>query len=129
MFGQGRSDHVNFINVGVPTVFFSDATGPCYHTDSDDDRGRRLRQARPQIGILQRAVQTLASTNTLPTFTPTGTPLATYADASVLRDAIDALQVDLATVPGRDRRRSSPAIASSWTGSRRRSGRVRQHRR
>ena len=37
VFGQGRSDHVNFINVGVPTVFFSDATGPCYHTDSDDD--------------------------------------------------------------------------------------------
>ena len=34
-----------------------------------------------------------------PTFTPTGTPLATYADALVLRDAINALQADLALFP------------------------------
>ena len=99
VFGQGRSDHVNFINVGVPTVFFSDATGPCYHTDSDDDAVVDYGKLNAQIGILQRTVQTLATTNTLPTFTPTGTPLATYADVLVLRDAIDALQVDLALFP------------------------------
>ncbi len=108
VFGQGRSDHVNFINVGVPTVFFSDATGPCYHTDSDDDAVVDYGKLNAQIGILQRTVQTLATTNTLPTFTPTGTPLATYADALVLRDAIDALQVDLALFP--------PATATQLAG-------------
>ena len=129
VFGQGRSDHVNFINVGVPTVFFSDATGPCYHTDSDDDAVVDYGKLNAQIGILQRTVQTLANTNTLPTFTPTGTPLATYADALVLRDAIDALQVDLALFP--------PATATQLAGypgragcdRGRRSGRLRRHRR
>jgi hypothetical protein len=110
VFGQGRSDHVNFINVGVPTVFFSDATGPCYHTDSDDDAVVDYGKLNKQIGILQRTVQTLASTNALPTFTPTGTPLATYADALVLRDAIDSLQVDLALFP--------PATATQLVGFR-----------
>ena len=54
IFGQGRSDHVNFINVGVPTVFFSDATGPCYHTDSDDVAVVDFDKLDQQIGILQR---------------------------------------------------------------------------
>ena len=36
VFGQGRSDHAPFIAAGIPTVFFSDSTGPCYHTDMDD---------------------------------------------------------------------------------------------
>ncbi|MGH9217311.1 MAG: M20/M25/M40 family metallo-hydrolase, partial [Acidimicrobiales bacterium] len=31
IFGQGRSDYLPFIQAGVPTVFFSDSTGPCYH--------------------------------------------------------------------------------------------------
>ena len=36
IFGQGRSDYVNFTDVGVPNVFFSDSTGPCYHTAQDE---------------------------------------------------------------------------------------------
>ena len=36
IFGQGRSDYVNFTAVGVPNVFFSDSTGPCYHTVDDE---------------------------------------------------------------------------------------------
>src|SRR5262249_49170484 len=36
IFGQGRSDYQPFINAGVPTLFFSDMTGRCYHTPDDD---------------------------------------------------------------------------------------------
>jgi len=36
IFGQGRSDYVNFTRAAIPRVFFSDATGPCYHTAQDD---------------------------------------------------------------------------------------------
>jgi Zn-dependent M28 family amino/carboxypeptidase len=32
VFGQGRSDHANLIAAGVPSVFFTDSTGPCYHS-------------------------------------------------------------------------------------------------
>ena len=56
VFGQGRSDHVNFITAGVPSVFFSDATGPCYHTDTDDDAVVDYGKLDQQIGILQRTV-------------------------------------------------------------------------
>ena len=110
MFGQGRSDHVNFIGAGVPTVFFSDATGPCYHTDSDDLAVVDYGKLDAQIAIVHRTMQTLAATNVPPTFTPTGTPLATYADALVLRDAINALQADLALFP--------PATATQLVGFR-----------
>ncbi|MGH8978739.1 MAG: M28 family peptidase, partial [Acidimicrobiia bacterium] len=98
VFGQGRSDHVNFINVGVPTVFFSDATGPCYHTDSDDIAVVDFDKLDRQIGIIGRLVRDLATTDVLPTFT-SGNPVATYDDAVVLTDAVDALQADLALFP------------------------------
>ena len=36
IFGQLRSDYANFVLRGrVPTVFFSDSTGGCYHTTGD----------------------------------------------------------------------------------------------
>jgi hypothetical protein len=110
VFGQGRSDHVNFINAGVPTVFFSDATGPCYHTDSDDLAVVDFGKLDQQIAILLRTMRNLVATNVPPTFTPTGNPLATYDDAVVLRDAIDALQADLALFP--------PATATQLVGFR-----------
>ena len=47
IFGQGRSDYVNFTGVQVPNVFFSDSTGPCYHTAQDEVERRRLLEARP----------------------------------------------------------------------------------
>ena len=36
IFGQGRSDYVSFLGRQAPTVFFTDATGPCYHTNDDE---------------------------------------------------------------------------------------------
>ena len=98
IFGQGRSDYVNFTAVGIPNVFFSDSTGPCYHTVDDEVGVVDWGKLDKQVAILQRVMTTLASTNVRPTFV-SGSPLATYADAIVLRDAIDALQADLATFP------------------------------
>jgi Zn-dependent M28 family amino/carboxypeptidase len=96
VFGQGRSDHVPFIAAGVPSVFLSDATGPCYHTDADDIAAVDFAKLDEQIGGLTRITRTLATTNDLPSFT-TGTPLATYEDAVVLRDAVVRLLDDLDT--------------------------------
>ncbi len=61
-FGQGRSDHVNFVNARVPSVFFSDATGPCYHSDSDDVAVVDFDKLELQIEILNRLMRSLAST-------------------------------------------------------------------
>ena len=36
IFGQLRSDYVNLVAVGIPTVFFTDANNGCYHTVNDD---------------------------------------------------------------------------------------------
>ena len=55
-----------------------------------------------QIGILQRAVYTLASTNAPPTFV-TGSPLATYSDAIVLRRRDQRAASRPCHLPGRGR--------------------------
>ena len=83
IFGQGRSDHVPFITAGVPSVFFTDATGPCYHTDSDDIDVVDFNKLDEQIGVLLRLTRSLADTDDLPTFT-TGLPNMTYDDAAIL---------------------------------------------
>jgi hypothetical protein len=88
IFGQNRSDYVNFLSKQVPSVFFTDATGPCYHTNQDEigivDFGKLDRQ----IAIALRATRELANTSTPPAFA-SGTPLVTYADAVVLQRVIE----------------------------------------
>jgi len=36
VLGQGRSDHANFLNKNVPSVFFTDSNNGCYHTTGDE---------------------------------------------------------------------------------------------
>lgn len=83
IFGQGRSDYVPFLGGRVPIVFFSDATGPCYHTNDDEIGVVDFGKLDQQIAIALRVTRGLASTDTPPTFVP-NTPLATYADAVVV---------------------------------------------
>ena len=85
IFGQGRSDHAPFIAAGIPTVFFSDSTGPCYHTDMDDPEIVDHPKLAHQIGTAQRLVRDLANTPTPPSF-QTGQPLATFDDAATLAE-------------------------------------------
>jgi len=65
--GLSRSDHSSFADVNVPLVFFSDATGGCYHTNGDEvgvvDFGKLEKEG--QIGL--KLTLDLAATTTPPT--------------------------------------------------------------
>lgn len=98
IFGQGRSDHARFFSAGVPTVFFGDATGPCYHTTRDTYdvlNGPKLDEQR-NIGVA--LVDGLASGSVTPSFDG-GAPLATFEDAVVIDDFVNrgAADFDLFT--------------------------------
>ena len=97
IFGQGRSDHAPFIAAGIPTVFFSDSTGPCYHTDMDDPEIVDHAKLAHQIGTAQRLVRDLANTPTPPSF-QTGQPLATFDDAATLAEVANRF-VEIGDLP------------------------------
>lgn len=93
IFGLGRSDHANFASADVPTVFFTDATGPCYHTTEDTydvlDQGKL--QEQRDIGVA--LVTDLAAGATTPSFT--AAPLGTFDDAVVMKALVDAGLADI----------------------------------
>jgi hypothetical protein len=101
IFGQGRSDYANFIGAQVPTVFFSDSTGPCYHTAQDAfgvvDFGKMYRQ----IEIAYSVAAGLSQDQGRPAFVP-NTPLATFADAVALQTVAHAAIIDLARFSAAD---------------------------
>lgn len=96
LFGQGRSDYVNFVNKSVPTIFYSDSTGPCYHTNGDEvavvDFGKLEQQAQRVLSL----TTTLANTPTLPAFVAPNSPPARYEDAVILDEVLTAGLADLA---------------------------------
>lgn len=96
IFGQNRSDYIQFVNASVPTVFFSDATGPCYHTNADEfgivDFAKLERQSR--IGIALTI--DLATTDTPPAYSPPAATLAVFEDALVLQEILAAGVADIA---------------------------------
>jgi hypothetical protein len=96
IFGQLRSDYANFVAHQVPTVFFSDATGGCYHTTGDDVRIVDFGKLRAQTRIAFRLAVALAEAATPPAFLPTNPTLATYEDAVVLSQVVDTGLADLA---------------------------------
>jgi hypothetical protein len=101
IFGQGRSDYVNFTAKQVPTVFFTDATGPCYHTNDDEIGIVDFGKLDQQIAIALKVTRDLANTNTPPTFV-SGTPPATFADAVVLQRAAEQIWNDRARFSAQD---------------------------
>ncbi len=82
IFGQLRSDYANFVLRGrVPTVFFSDSTGGCYHTTGDTFDVVDTRKLAIQSRIAFRLTAALAETVAPPPFRDPNPALATYADA------------------------------------------------
>ena len=79
IFGQNRSDYVPFLAASIPTVFFSDATGPCYHTVDDEITAVDFPKLDKQIAVALNVTRQLANTSSPPAFV-SGTPLATYDD-------------------------------------------------
>lgn len=102
IFGQLRSDYANFVAHQVATVFFSDATGGCYHTVGDDVGIVTFPKLRAQSRLAFRLVAALAETPTPPAFVPPLPALATYEDAVVLSQVIAAGQADLALFSAAD---------------------------
>ena len=94
IFGQGRSDYLPFIQAGVPTVFFSDSTGPCYHTAQDEPGIVDYRKLNQQVLDGVRLARDLAGGGAAPAFVA-GTPPATYDDAVALREVADRALPDL----------------------------------
>jgi hypothetical protein len=99
IFGQLRSDYANFGAAGVPTVFFSDSNGACYHKTGDDfhrvDRPKLRQQSR--IGF--RIAATLAEQAARPQFIPPDPGLANYADAVALSEVFATGMRDLRFFP------------------------------
>jgi Peptidase family M28 len=94
IFGQGRSDYLPFIEAGVPTVFFSDSTGPCYHTAQDQADIVDYRKLQQQVRDGVRLASDLAGGGAAPPFVP-GTPPATYDDAVALLEVAERALPDL----------------------------------
>lgn len=94
IFGQGRSDHANFTGARVPSVFFSDSTGPCYHTSDDEVGVVDWPKLALQAELGYRVVADLAASDERAVFTPS--PLATYEDAVTLQEVTEAAWVDRA---------------------------------
>jgi hypothetical protein len=92
-FGQDRSDYVPFIRAGVPSVFFTDATGPCYHTVHDEIDIVDFDKLEQQIAIALRVTRDLANTRNPPTFVALGPdrPIVTYDDVVVLARVLDLI--------------------------------------
>jgi hypothetical protein len=93
IFGQGRSDYQVFLSRRVPTVFFTDSTGPCYHTAQDEIGVVDFRKLSHQIRTAEETVTRLAEVDTPPTFV--STPLVTYEDAVALLEVVEKGQEDL----------------------------------
>ena len=65
----------------MPTVFFSDSTGPCYHTAQDEADIVDYRKLHQQVRDGVRLARDLAGGDAAPAFVPS-TPPATYDDAA-----------------------------------------------
>ena len=97
IFGQLRSDYANFVNAGVPTVFYSDSTGGCYHTTGDDYGVVNFDKLAQQSQLGYRTVVALADAPTAPTFVPPNPALATFEDALSVQSVLsNAFPADLA---------------------------------
>lgn len=103
---QGRTDHANFAQAGIPAMLFTDATGGCYHTAQDDVAVMDFAKLDQQVGVGAAVVRDLAATNTPPVFDPAA-PDIVFADAVALLGLVELSELDIALL--------SPAAAAQVT--------------
>ena len=99
LFGQGRSDHASFVEAGVPSVFFSDATSACYHTAQDDLEHLDLDKLARQIDLGETVTRAVAGPGARPTFTANA-PAVSFADAEAVLAFVQRAEADLDRYPG-----------------------------
>jgi Peptidase family M28 len=92
-FGQGRSDHRNFVDADVPSVFFTDATSACYHTAQDDVTAVDFAKLDQEVATATALVRELAGADEVPVFSPDA-PYVSYPDASSILELATAAQPD-----------------------------------
>ena len=104
IFGQLRSDYASFVNLGsIPTVFYSDSTGGCYHTTGDDLGVVNFDKLAQQSELGYRTVVALADADTPPTFVAPNPALAVYEDALSVQSVLNtAFPADLALFSAAD---------------------------
>jgi hypothetical protein len=102
LFGQGRSDHASFVPAGVPSVFFTDANGPCYHTVGDDLSVVDFDKLTQQIATATALLADLVATDTGPVIDPAAPP-ASFADAESMLAIVTLGQPDVARYSNADR--------------------------
>jgi hypothetical protein len=93
VFGQGRSDHANLVQGGVPSVFFTDANSACYHTAQDDLDVVNFDKLGQQIATATALTSELVATDSPPVFDP-APPLTTHADAKQLLAVVGRAEPD-----------------------------------
>jgi Peptidase family M28 len=98
VFGQGRSDHATFVDAGVPTVFFTDATSACYHTAQDDLDHLDLDKLARQIDLGETVTRAVAGPAARPTFTANA-PAVSFADAEAILAFVQRAEADLDRYP------------------------------
>jgi hypothetical protein len=96
IFGQLRSDYVNLVNVGIPTVFFTDANNGCYHTVNDDVKFLDFKKLKVQTHIAFRTALALTETSAPPPFTGLSPALASFADLQRVAGVVERGQADVA---------------------------------
>jgi hypothetical protein len=96
IFGQFRSDYINFILAGVPTVFFSDSTGPCYHTNNDEVAVVDFTKLDRQTRLGYELAMSLADVASPPTYAGQNPTLASFSDAEIIDDVLTTGLADLA---------------------------------
>jgi Zn-dependent M28 family amino/carboxypeptidase len=94
VFGQGRSDHANFVSAGVPSVFFTDANNGCYHTTRDDIAAIDFAKLEQQIATAVALTDDLLTTDEVPAIVPNA-PVATYSDAVYMLALVQTGQTDI----------------------------------
>jgi Zn-dependent M28 family amino/carboxypeptidase len=92
-FGQGRSDHRTFVNAGVPSVFFTDATSACYHTAQDDVTAVDFAKLDQEIATAAALAADLVTTGERPVLDHSA-PVASYSDAVSLLALATAVEPD-----------------------------------
>lgn len=96
IFGQLRSDYVNLVNAGIPTVFFTDANNGCYHTVDDDPKYLDWKKLKRQTHIAFRTALALTEAEVPPAFVAPSAPPATFADLERVAGVVRRGQADLA---------------------------------
>ncbi len=80
----------------MPTVFFSDSTGGCYHTTGDDVGIVNFPKLEQQSALGFRTAVGLIEAATPPAFVPPNPGLATFEDALTLQMVLTTALPDLA---------------------------------